>query len=51
VPANDRLRPDDRKGADGRGKPAIEPNEDKAIDIRQSWPLGHLSPKHGDLLL
>ena len=50
VPANDRLRPDDRKGACGAGEPAIEPNKQKAIDIRESRPLWHPSTKHVDLL-
>jgi len=50
VPANDRLRPDDRKGACGRGEPAIEANKQKAIDICQSRPLWHPSTKHVDLL-
>src|ERR1700730_6636184 len=50
VPANDRLRPDDRNGACGRGEPAIEPNKQKAIDIRQSRPLWHPPTKHVDLL-
>src|SRR5216683_863305 len=50
VPANDRLRPDDRKGAYGCGEPAIEPNKQKSIDICQSWPLWHSPAKNVDLL-
>ena len=33
VPANDRLRPDNRNRAKDGGKPAIEPNKQKTIGI------------------
>ena len=50
VPANDCLRPDNRNRAQEGGKPAIEPNEQKAIGIVQIWSLRHPPAKHVDLL-
>src|SRR5262245_61590046 len=50
MPANDRLRLDDGKGADGRGEPATEPDKHQAIDVCQRWSLRHPTPKHNDLL-
>src|ERR1019366_6040378 len=39
VPANDRFRPNNRKRIQNGGKPAIKPNEQKAIGIVQIWSL------------
>lgn len=50
MPANDCLRPDDSKGAGGRGEPAIEPDKQQAIDVCQGRSLGHPPAKHVDLL-
>src|ERR1039457_3743354 len=40
VPANDRLRPDNRNRAQDAGKPAIEPNKQKSIGIVTDATMG-----------
>jgi hypothetical protein len=50
VPANDRLRLDNRNRAQDGGKPEIEPNEQKTIGIVQIWSLRHPPAKHVDLM-
>jgi hypothetical protein len=37
------------RAEDGR-EPTIEPNEQKAIDIAELWPLRYLPAKHVELL-
>ena len=50
VPANDRLRPDNRNGAKDGGEAAIEPNEQKTIGIVEVRSLRFPPAKHVDLL-
>src|SRR5450756_2311613 len=50
VPANDRLRPDNRNRAQNGGKPAIEPNKQKSIGIVEVRPFRRPSSEHIDLL-
>src|SRR5438874_4320435 len=50
VPANDRLRPDNRNRAKDGGKPAIEPNKQKTIGIVEVRSFRRPSAKHIDLL-
>jgi hypothetical protein len=50
VPANDRLRPDNRNRAQNGGKPAIEPNEQKPIGIVEVRSFRGPPAKHIDLL-
>ena len=50
VPANDRLRPDNRNRAKDGGKPAIEPNKQKTIGIVEVRSLRRPPAKHIDLL-
>src|SRR5450756_1344486 len=45
VPANDRLRPDNRNRAKDEGEPVIKPNKQKSIGIVQIWSL-RLSRRH-----
>ena len=50
VPANDRFRPDNRNGAQGGGKPMIEPNKQKTIGIVEMRSLRCPPAKHIYLL-
>src|ERR1022692_3934961 len=50
VPANDRFRPDNRNRAQDAGKPAIEPNEQKTVDIVEVRSFRCPPAKHIDLL-
>src|ERR1019366_10456687 len=49
-PANDRFRPDNRNRAQDAGKPAIEPNEQKTVDIVEVRSFRCPPAKHIDLL-
>src|ERR1039458_9734973 len=50
VPANDRLRPDNGNRAKDRGEPAIKPNKQKTIGIRELRSFLCLPAKPIDLL-
>jgi hypothetical protein len=50
VPANDRLRPDNRNRAKNGGEPAIEPNKQKTIGIVEVRSFWCPPAKHIDLL-
>ena len=50
VPANDRLRPDNRNRAKDGREPAIEPNKQKTIGIVEVRPFRRPSSEHIDLL-
>src|ERR1035441_10658007 len=50
VPANDRLRPDNRNCAKDGGEPVIKPNKQKTIGIVEVRSFRCLPAKHIDLL-
>ena len=50
VPANDRLRPDNRNRAKDGGEPVIKPNKQKTIGIVEVRSTRCLPAKHIDLL-
>ena len=50
MPADDRLRPDDRNSAEDGREPVIDPNQQKAIGIVKLRPLRYLSAQYIELL-
>ncbi len=50
MPADDRLRPDDRNCAENAREPAIEPHQQKAIGIVELRTLRYLPAQHIELM-
>jgi hypothetical protein len=50
MPSDKRVRTNDQQGSGYRGEQPVEPDEEKAIAVREPDPAAQFTPQHDDLL-